>query len=162
MIGSLAQGLVGVIVDEVAAQGGRRLQQQRDGVALYQQPQQQQYQQQRQQYNQQQLPPGPLASLVESITLLFNRAVAAVVAVRHFGVGTACVRTRFLRKTPAHVWLQSKALAYRRLRKTSLPGDQVLCFRRRYHRVWYSVDECASLCSPDSLVLDRCCIRWLI
>ena len=83
MIGSLAQGLVGVIVDEVAAQGGRRIQQQRDGVAPYQQHQQQyqqQYQQQRQQ--QQQLPPGPLASLVESITLLFNRAVAAVVAVR--------------------------------------------------------------------------------
>eukprot|EP00752_Nemacystus_decipiens_P001725 g1668.t1 len=78
MIGSLAQGLVGVIVDEVAAQGGRRIQQQRDGVAPYQQ--QHQYQQQRQQQQRQQLPPGPLASLVESITLLFNRAVAAIVA----------------------------------------------------------------------------------
>lgn len=85
MIGSLAQGLVGVIVDEVAAQGGRRIQQQRDGVATYQQQmqQQQQYQQQRQQH-QQQLPPGPLASFVESITLFFNRAVGAVFAVRTY------------------------------------------------------------------------------
>eukprot|EP00903_Cladosiphon_okamuranus_P009638 g9171.t1 len=79
MIGSLAQSLVGVIVDEVAAQGGRRIQQQRDGVAPFQ-PQQQPYQYQPQQRQQQQLPPGPLASLLESVTLLFNRAVAAVVA----------------------------------------------------------------------------------
>lgn len=81
MIGSLAQGLVGVIVDEVAAQGGRRMQQQREGSASYQQPQQQYLQQERHQQQQQQLPPGPLASLVESATMLVNRMVAAVVAV---------------------------------------------------------------------------------
>ncbi|CAM9249484.1 unnamed protein product [Ectocarpus sp. 4 AP-2014] len=92
MIGSLAQGLVGVIVDEVAAQGGRQMQQQRERGASFQhqqhqqqqqhdgqfQPQQQYIQQRRQQY-QQQLPPGPLASLVESMTMIVNRAVAAAV-----------------------------------------------------------------------------------
>ncbi|CAN0418083.1 unnamed protein product [Ectocarpus sp. 12 AP-2014] len=90
MIGSLAQSLVGVIVDEVAAQGGRQMQQRERGAFQQQQQQQQQqhdgqyqpqqqYIQQRRQQHQQQLPPGPLASLVESMTMLVNRAVAAAV-----------------------------------------------------------------------------------
>lgn len=87
MIGSLAQGLIGVIVDEVAAQGGRRMQQQREGDTSFQhhhdgqyQPQLQYMQQQRQQH-QQQLPPGPLASFVESVMMVVNRAIAAAVTV---------------------------------------------------------------------------------
>lgn len=76
MIGSLAQGLVGVIVDEVAVQGGRRLQQQQN-----QQQQREGGAHDGQQQPQQQLPPGPLATVVESITAVFNRTLAVVVMV---------------------------------------------------------------------------------
>ncbi|CAN0109938.1 unnamed protein product, partial [Ectocarpus fasciculatus] len=61
------------------------MQQQREGDASFQhhhdgqyQPQLQYMQQQRQQH-QQQLPPGPLASFVESVMMVVNRAIAAAV-----------------------------------------------------------------------------------
>lgn len=70
MIGSLAEGLAGVVAGEVAAQANR----QRQGEGP-------RYLQQQQQHQQRQQPPGPLAGFTESVGEACNRALAVALTV---------------------------------------------------------------------------------